>query len=79
MKWIVFAILLFTNNVQETVYAQKLMFDSKEECQQALLENPQGFVVSLQDYLDWNYGMDHGITVTNIDCVEDDYLNTTSA
>ena len=79
MKWIVFAILLFPNNVQETVYAQKLMFDSKEECQQALLENPQGFVVSLQDYLDWNYGMDHGITVTIIDCVEDDYLNTTSA
>ena len=79
MKWIVFAILLFPNNVEETVYAQKLMFDSKEECQQALLENPQGFVVSLQDYLDWNYGMDHGITVTNIDCVEDDYLNTTSA
>ncbi len=79
MKWIVFAILLFPNNVQETVYAQKLMFDSKEECQQALLENPQGFVVSLQDYLDWNYGMDHGITVTNIDCVEDYYLNTTSA
>ena len=79
MKWRVFAILLFPNNVLETVYAQKLMFDSKEECQQALLENPQGFVVSLQDYLDWNYGMDHGITVTNIDCVEDDYLNTTSA
>ncbi len=63
MKWIVFAILLFPNNVQETVYAQKLMFDSKEECQQALLENPQGFVVSLQDYLDWNYGVEHGITV----------------
>ena len=79
MKWRVFAILLFPNNVLETVYAQKLMCDSKEECQQALLENPQGFVVSLQDYLDWNYGMDHGITVTNIDCVEDDYLNTTSA
>ena len=74
MKWIVFAILLMPNQVEETVYAQQLTFNSQQECVQALQYNAPSFLTGLTDYLDWTYGIDHGIVVTNIDCIREDGL-----
>ena len=71
MECLVAALLLYPNGNVNVIYNQELFFSDEQSCINYVMVNSNSILLGANQFLDTQFGDDHGVTVEQITCQQE--------